>query len=103
MRIKNTRISLRSTVFVVMVFTFFALTGQNAAGLNETPEERQAFEELMAVKWLTCNFEPVETPSGDVLDSIGFDPEGNHIRTFTAPRDKSSIVEIFLRACPRMR
>ena len=75
MQIKFARMRPRSTTFTVMVIALLTLTGRDAIGLSATPEEIQQFEELMAAKWLTCKFEPIETVSGDILDRIGFDPE----------------------------
>ena len=43
----------------------------------------------MAIKWLTCNFEPVETASGEMLEGIKFDPEKKRTHIVTVTREKA--------------
>jgi len=50
-----------------------AFGAPGAHGFSASPEERQAFEEMLAVKWLNCRFAPVTTASGEIVTELGYD------------------------------
>jgi hypothetical protein len=76
-----------------LVFSALLLICNGVLAFGPSSDEKQAFKELMAVTWLTCNFEPVLTDAGEVLDGIGFDPRENRNRIITLPLEKSEIVK----------
>ena len=78
---------------LIAFFIVYALTSGQSLAFGPSSDAKHDFKELMAVNWLTCNFEPVLTESGEILDGIGFDPKENRTRILTVPVEKSEIIK----------
>jgi hypothetical protein len=72
------------------------LTCKDVIAHGPSSGAKNNFEELIAVKWLTCSFGPVETDSGEILDFIGFDRREKRTRIFTVPLDESKVIKEFV-------
>ena len=70
-----------------------ALTTSEALAFGPSSDEIAKFRELMAVKWLSCEFEPIASDGGELLEFIGFDPVASRMRIQTAPPGETEFIE----------
>jgi len=75
----------------VIFVAIFALTCRDVIAFGPSSDAKHNFKELMAVKWLTCTFEPVELASGQILELIRFDRDIRRTLIVTVPRDESKV------------
>ena len=69
------------------------LSATGAPALGPSADEIAKFRELMAVKWLSCEFAPLAADSGELLEFIGFDFEKRRMRIRTAPPGETEFIE----------